>query len=80
MLYAVHPIAEVDLQHALRALADAELLYVRGIAPRATYLFKHALIQDAPSAGICLGVDLGISKLIFGIPEGIWEKENRSIG
>jgi len=28
-------------------LTDAELLYVRGIAPEATYQFKHALIRDA---------------------------------
>jgi len=47
LLHAVHPIAEGDLQRALRNLADAELLYVRGIAPEATYLFKHALIRDA---------------------------------
>ena len=47
LLHAVHPIAEADLQRALRTLADAELLYVRGIAPEATYLFKHALIRDA---------------------------------
>ena len=47
LLHAVHPIAEEDLQRALRNLADAELFYVRGIAPEATYLFKHALIRDA---------------------------------
>jgi predicted ATPase len=47
LLHAVHPITEGDLQRALRALADAELLYVRGIAPDATYQFKHALIRDA---------------------------------
>jgi class 3 adenylate cyclase/tetratricopeptide (TPR) repeat protein len=47
LLSAVHPIADEDLQRGLRALADAELLYVRGIAPEATYLFKHALIRDA---------------------------------
>jgi class 3 adenylate cyclase/tetratricopeptide (TPR) repeat protein len=47
MLHAVHPIVEADLQRALRSLADAELLYVRGIAPDATYQFKHALIRDA---------------------------------
>ena len=47
LLHAVHPIAEEDLQGALRKLADAELLYVRGIAPDATYTFKHALIRDA---------------------------------
>ena len=47
LLHAVHPIAEGDLQRALRSLTDAELLYVRGIAPDATYQFKHALIRDA---------------------------------
>jgi tetratricopeptide (TPR) repeat protein len=47
LLRAVYPIAEEDLQRALRSLADAELLYVRGIAPDATYQFKHALIRDA---------------------------------
>src|SRR6266849_6137609 len=47
LLRAVHPIGEAALQAALRKLADAELLYVRGIAPDATYQFKHALIRDA---------------------------------
>jgi class 3 adenylate cyclase/predicted ATPase len=47
LLHAVHPIAEADLQAALRRLADAELLYVRGLPPDATYQFKHALIRDA---------------------------------
>ncbi len=47
LLQTVHPITEADLQHALSRLADAELLYVRGIAPEATYRFKHALIRDA---------------------------------
>jgi len=35
------------LQQALARLVDAELLYQRGIPPQATYLFKHALIQEA---------------------------------
>ena len=43
----MHSIAEEALQRALRSLADAELLYARGIAPDATYQFKHALIRDA---------------------------------
>ena len=47
LLHAVHPIAESDLLRALRNLTDADLLYVRGIAPEATYFFKHALIRDA---------------------------------
>ena len=47
LLHAVHPIARENLQRSLRALTDAELLYVRGIASAATYQFKHALIRDA---------------------------------
>jgi class 3 adenylate cyclase/tetratricopeptide (TPR) repeat protein len=47
LLRVVHPIAEPDLLEALRVLADEELLYVRGIAPEASYQFKHALIRDA---------------------------------
>jgi class 3 adenylate cyclase/tetratricopeptide (TPR) repeat protein len=46
LLHAIHPIRETDLQQALRRLTDAELLYVRGIAPDAIYQFKHALIRD----------------------------------
>ncbi len=47
LLHAVHPLAEGDLQSALAKLTDAELVYARGIAPEASYTFKHALIQDA---------------------------------
>jgi predicted ATPase len=47
LIRAVHSIAEGDLQEALRTLAEADLLYVRGIAPEASYQFKHALIRDA---------------------------------
>ncbi|MBV8136394.1 MAG: AAA family ATPase [Deltaproteobacteria bacterium] len=47
LLEAVHPIGEKDLQHSLDSAADAQLVYVRGIAPQATYQFKHALIRDA---------------------------------
>src|SRR5262249_54301615 len=35
------------LHEELHRLVEAELLYQRGVPPQATYLFKHALIQDA---------------------------------
>ena len=47
LLRAVSDIPEEDLQVALAKLADAELIYTRGIPPQATYTFKHALIRDA---------------------------------
>jgi predicted ATPase len=37
---------DTTLQRELRQLVDAELLYQRGLPPRTTYQFKHALIQD----------------------------------
>src|SRR5580704_7131730 len=40
LLHIVHPIGEAELQRALMNLADAELLYVRGISPEATYQFR----------------------------------------
>jgi class 3 adenylate cyclase/tetratricopeptide (TPR) repeat protein len=47
LLQAVCPRGDEELQQALYTAADAELLYVRGIAPDVTYQFKHALIHDA---------------------------------
>ncbi len=47
LLQAISPLDEGTLQQGLRQLVEAELLYQRGIPPQATYLFKHALIQDA---------------------------------
>ena len=46
LLRAVSPLDEATLQQALARLVEAELLYQRGMPPQATYLFKHALIQE----------------------------------
>jgi tetratricopeptide (TPR) repeat protein len=46
LLRAVSGLADEPLQAALGQLADAELVYVRGLPPEATYTFKHALVQD----------------------------------
>jgi predicted ATPase/class 3 adenylate cyclase len=46
LLAAVSPLDPSTLQHALDRLVEAELLYQRGQPPQATYVFKHALIQD----------------------------------
>src|SRR5206468_2904790 len=40
------------LQKGLAQLVEAELLYQRGRPPRARYMFKHALIQDAAYASL----------------------------
>ena len=38
---------ETELQSALSRLIKAGLLFSQGVPPNATYLFKHALVQDA---------------------------------
>jgi predicted ATPase len=41
------PCAEADLLAGLNRLVEAGLLFCRGTPPLASYLFKHALVQDA---------------------------------
>lgn len=47
LIAAVAPMPEDELQADLARLADAELVFTRGLPPEASYQFKHALIQDA---------------------------------
>ena len=47
LLQSVAGLDEGALQSALERLAQADILFVEGDGPQATYRFKHALIQDA---------------------------------
>ena len=47
LLAAVVRKPEAELQSALDRLMAAGLLFRQGVPPHATYLFKHALVQDA---------------------------------
>jgi TOMM system kinase/cyclase fusion protein len=47
LLRAASPWDEESLRRGLQQLVEAEFLYQRGLPPQATYMFKHALIQDA---------------------------------
>jgi predicted ATPase len=47
LLQAVSQLDEATLQRELGRLVEAEIVYQRGLPPQATYMFKHALIQDA---------------------------------
>src|SRR5439155_26944241 len=47
LLSTVSQLDEATLQRELSRLVEAELLYQRGLPPQVTYMFKHALIQDA---------------------------------
>ena len=47
LLSTVSQLDEATLQRELGRLVEAEIVYQRGVPPQATYVFKHALIQDA---------------------------------
>src|SRR4029077_20780361 len=47
LITAVAHKGEPELHSALDRRIDAGLLFSQGVPPHATYLFKHALVQDA---------------------------------
>ena len=47
LLQAVASLDELALWRGLVQLVQAEVLYQRGVPPHATYMFKHALLQEA---------------------------------
>jgi predicted ATPase len=52
LLHAVTQLEEATLQRALDRLVAAELVYQRGLPPHASYVFKHALMQEAAYASL----------------------------
>jgi len=55
LLSAAAPLAEPELQEALRRLVEAGLVFQRGMPPAAEYLFKHALVQDTAYSTLLRG-------------------------
>jgi class 3 adenylate cyclase/predicted ATPase len=47
LLAATTDLPEPQLHEALDRLTNAGLLFVRGMPPQSSYIFKHALVQDA---------------------------------
>jgi predicted ATPase len=47
LLQAVSPWDEATVRRGLHQLVEAAFLYQQGLPPQATYVFKHALIQEA---------------------------------
>ncbi len=57
LLAAVTAKPETDLGSALDRLIAAGLLFRQGVPPHATYLFKHALVQDAAYGTLLVSLD-----------------------
>jgi class 3 adenylate cyclase/predicted ATPase len=52
LLAAVAGIDAARLEDTLSQLIEAELVFRRGVPPEVTYVFKHALVQDAAYGGL----------------------------
>lgn len=55
LLAAVAALDEPTLEGELAKLIQAEILYAKGRPPRCTYMFKHALLEDALYNGLVKG-------------------------
>jgi class 3 adenylate cyclase/predicted ATPase len=64
LLQTVSQLDESTLQRALGRLVEAELVYQRGLPPQATYIFKHALIQDTASQSLLRSTRQGYHRRI----------------
>jgi predicted ATPase len=47
--------SEATLQEALARIVDAGLVFRQGLPPHATFLFKHALVQDTAYSTLLRG-------------------------
>ena len=65
LLAAVARKPEAQLDSALDRLIQAGLLFRQGAAPNATYLFKHALVQDAAYGTLLREQRRGLHARIF---------------
>jgi class 3 adenylate cyclase/tetratricopeptide (TPR) repeat protein len=59
-----------ELQAALVRLAEAGLLFCRGTPPHASYLFKHALVQDAAYGTLLRGHRQELHARVAAVLEG----------
>ena len=90
VLAAVAGLPDSVLQDALIRLTEAELVYLRGTPPNATYTFKHALIQDAAysamlrtrrqqlHAAIALVLEKRLPNIVNSTPEVIAQQYERA--
>jgi predicted ATPase len=69
LLAAVAGRNDQDLQCALDRLIESGLIQHRGVAPQVTYLFKHALIQDAAYATLLRSRRVDLHARIAGLLE-----------
>src|SRR5258708_28423186 len=75
LLEAISPIKGEALDDVLRQLMDAELIHCRGAPPKASYVFKHALVQDAAYSSLLRGRRQGIhARIAWALKERVTDE------
>jgi predicted ATPase len=74
LLQAVSQLDASTLQRELGRLVEAEIVYQRGVPPQATYMFKHALIQDAGYHSLLKSTRQYYHHQIAQVLEAIWKQ------
>jgi tetratricopeptide (TPR) repeat protein len=69
LLFAVADQSHAELDIALRQLTDAGLVFRRGNAPNGSFIFKHALVQDAAYSTLLRGQRKDLHKHISSVME-----------
>jgi predicted ATPase len=69
LLSTVSELDEATLQRELGRLVETEIVYQRGVPPQATYVFKHALIQDAAAQSLLKSTRQGYHQRIAQVLE-----------
>jgi class 3 adenylate cyclase/tetratricopeptide (TPR) repeat protein len=69
LLASVADLPEPQLHEALDRLTTAGLIFARGTLPEASYLFKHALVQDAAYGSLLRSRRQGLHRRIVAIME-----------
>jgi class 3 adenylate cyclase/tetratricopeptide (TPR) repeat protein len=69
LLAAVLAQPQTELQSAIERIVKAGLLFRQGVPPHATYLFKHALVQDAAYSTLLRGPRRALHARIAGTLE-----------
>ncbi|MBZ9867010.1 AAA family ATPase [Mesorhizobium sp. CA15] len=72
LLAAVAQRNAAELNGALDQLVGAGLVFCRGTRPLATYLFKHALVQDAAYGTLLRAKRQELHKLVADVLEELW--------
>ena len=74
LLVQISPLPQAELQQALQQLAESELVFKRGQPPHTTYLFKHALIQEAAYDSLLKARRIQIHAQIAALLEGQFQE------